>query len=59
MTETVLFWTRGYADVWVPDKEFVEQYKRPVMFPNEETSQWKLPPFNRKSYFFVRINYLS
>ena len=39
---------RNYADVWMPDKEFMEQYRRPVMFPNEITSQWKLPPFNRK-----------
>ncbi|KAI0215048.1 NADH dehydrogenase [ubiquinone] iron-sulfur protein 2, mitochondrial [Lamellibrachia satsuma] len=33
----------------MPDKEFMEQYRRPVMFPNEITSQWKLPPFNQRS----------
>jgi NADH dehydrogenase (ubiquinone) Fe-S protein 2 len=33
----------------MPDKEFMEVYDRPVMYPDEESSQWKLPPFNQRS----------
>lgn len=32
----------------MPDKEFYEKFNHPLLYPNEATSKWKLPPWNRK-----------
>jgi hypothetical protein len=37
------------ASVWTPDKEHFEKYDQPVLYPDEVTSKWKLPPWNRKT----------
>lgn len=45
---TVFFFasqTRG-AKKWYPDQEFMDQFSGPVMYPDEVTSQWKVPPWN-------------
>ncbi|XP_065370710.1 NADH-ubiquinone oxidoreductase 49 kDa subunit-like [Calliphora vicina] len=39
--------TRGAAK-WYPDPEFMQQFSGPVMYPDEVTSQWKLPPWNHQ-----------
>ncbi|XP_049296194.1 NADH-ubiquinone oxidoreductase 49 kDa subunit-like isoform X1 [Anopheles funestus] len=36
------------AGKWFPDEEFIDQFKGPVMYPDEVTSRWKLPPWNSK-----------
>jgi len=33
----------------VPDKEYYEKFKHPVLYPNEAMSKWKMPPFNQRS----------
>jgi len=38
--------------VWTPDKEHFEKYDQPVLYPDEVTSKWKLPPWNRKLQVF-------
>jgi len=43
------------ANVWMPDKEFYEKYDKPVLYPNEVTSQWKLPPINRTFLSFQLV----
>ncbi|KAK2142083.1 hypothetical protein LSH36_998g00044 [Paralvinella palmiformis] len=40
--------TRGAAR-WMPDSEFFAPYKRPVMYPDQNTSDWELPPLNEKT----------
>ena len=39
--------TRGAAK-WFPDKEFIDQFGGAVMYPDEVTSKWKVPPYNSK-----------
>lgn len=36
---------RGAAK-WYPDPEFMKQFSGPVMYPDEVTSLWKVPPWN-------------
>lgn len=38
---------RGAAK-WYPDPEFLQQFAGPVMYPDDITSQWKLPPWNHQ-----------
>ncbi|XP_030566648.1 NADH-ubiquinone oxidoreductase 49 kDa subunit [Drosophila novamexicana] len=38
---------RGAAK-WYPDPEFMKQFSGPVMYPDEVTSLWKVPPWNSK-----------
>jgi len=33
----------------MPDKEFYEKYNQPVLYPDENTSNWKLPPVNQRA----------
>ncbi|KAJ8943702.1 hypothetical protein NQ314_009675 [Rhamnusium bicolor] len=33
---------------WYPDSEWFAQFDGPVMYPDEETSKWKVPPYNAK-----------
>ncbi|XP_022240954.1 NADH dehydrogenase [ubiquinone] iron-sulfur protein 2, mitochondrial-like [Limulus polyphemus] len=33
---------------WYPDAEFFKQFDGPVMYPDEISSKWKLPPWNSK-----------
>ncbi|PVD27609.1 hypothetical protein C0Q70_12773 [Pomacea canaliculata] len=40
---------RGVGKVWLPDKEYYDQFKFPVLYPDESLSDWKLPPFNEKA----------
>lgn len=40
------FFNRGAGKVWRPDKEYYDQFKFPVLYPNELLADWKLPPFN-------------
>ena len=44
---TFIFETRG-AGKWMPDADFNKQFDRPVMYPDETMSDWKLPPANRE-----------
>ncbi|ESO08417.1 hypothetical protein HELRODRAFT_75061 [Helobdella robusta] len=37
------------ASVWLPDKEFYEKFKKPILYPDENTSKWVLPPFNQRA----------
>jgi len=37
------------ASVWTPDKEHFEKYDQPVLYPDEVTSKWKLPPWNQRA----------
>lgn len=37
------------AKKWFPDSEYIEQFKGPVMYPDETTSKWALPPWNAKA----------
>ena len=39
--------TRG-GHRWYPDSEFVQQFSGAVMYPDEITSKWKVPPYNGK-----------
>lgn len=34
---------------WYPDPEYLRQFRGPVLFPDEVTSKWALPPWNGKS----------
>lgn len=34
------------AGKWYADQEFLEQFSGAVMYPDEVTSQWKVPPYN-------------
>ncbi|XP_067000822.1 NADH dehydrogenase [ubiquinone] iron-sulfur protein 2, mitochondrial isoform X2 [Anabrus simplex] len=36
------------AKKWFPDVEFIKQFDGPVMYPDEITSKWKMPPWNGK-----------
>lgn len=36
---------RGAAK-WSPDAEFMQQFNAPVMYPDEVSSLWKMPPYN-------------
>lgn len=36
------------AGKWYPDPEFIEQFNAAVMYPDEVTSKWKIPPWNSK-----------
>lgn len=38
---------RGAAK-WYPDAEFMQQFSGPVMYPDDITSLWKVPPWNSK-----------
>lgn len=31
---------------WYPDMEYMKQFEGPVMYPDETTSRWKVPPLN-------------
>lgn len=33
----------------MPDKDYYEKFKHPVLYPSEAMSKWKLPPFNQRS----------
>lgn len=37
-----------YATKWYPDSEFMSQFSSAVMYPDEVTSKWKLPPWNHE-----------
>ncbi|KAK7491069.1 hypothetical protein BaRGS_00017765 [Batillaria attramentaria] len=50
-----LYFARGAGKVWLPDKEYFDQFNLPVMYPDESTSGWKLPPFNEKSMVREKI----
>ncbi|EDW25771.1 GL16671 [Drosophila persimilis] len=39
---------RRAAAKWYPDPEFMKQFSGPVMYPDEITSLWKVPPWNSK-----------
>lgn len=39
---------KRYAGKWYPDEEFLKQFKGPVMYPDETSSQWKSPVWNNK-----------
>ncbi|XP_041373206.1 NADH-ubiquinone oxidoreductase 49 kDa subunit-like [Gigantopelta aegis] len=45
---TPLYFARG-AKVWLPDKDYFDQIKSPVMYP-DETTDWELPPINEKAF---------
>ena len=32
----------------MPDKEFYDRFKGPVMYPDEKTAAWENPPWNGK-----------
>ena len=49
---------RNYADVWIPDKEFADEYKCPVLYPNEVSTQWKIPAHNCLSICTLYYNYI-
>jgi NADH dehydrogenase (ubiquinone) Fe-S protein 2 len=34
------------AKKWFPDYEFTKQFEGPVMYPDERSSLWKMPPWN-------------
>ncbi|XP_049793328.1 NADH-ubiquinone oxidoreductase 49 kDa subunit-like [Schistocerca nitens] len=36
------------AKKWFPDPEYMKQFEGPVMYPNEITAKWKMPPYNNK-----------
>lgn len=36
------------AGKWFPDTEFISQFGGAVMYPDEITSKWKVPPYNSK-----------
>ncbi|XP_060661062.1 LOW QUALITY PROTEIN: NADH-ubiquinone oxidoreductase 49 kDa subunit [Drosophila nasuta] len=38
---------RGAAK-WYPDPEFMKQFSGPVMYPDEVTALWQVPPWNSK-----------
>ncbi|XP_070138457.1 NADH-ubiquinone oxidoreductase 49 kDa subunit isoform X1 [Drosophila bipectinata] len=40
--------TRRGAAKWYPDPEFMQQFSGPVMYPDDVTSLWKVPPWNSK-----------
>ncbi|XP_046980336.1 NADH-ubiquinone oxidoreductase 49 kDa subunit-like [Schistocerca americana] len=33
---------------WFPDPDYMKQFENPVMYPNEDTAKWKMPPYNSK-----------
>ncbi|ENN82902.1 hypothetical protein YQE_00730, partial [Dendroctonus ponderosae] len=35
--------SRRFSAKWYPDPEYFEQFKGPVMYPDETTSKWKVP----------------
>ncbi|TMW46475.1 hypothetical protein DOY81_008443 [Sarcophaga bullata] len=37
-----------HAAAWYPDPEFLKQFAAPVMYPDEVTSKWRLPPWNHQ-----------
>jgi len=37
------------GSVWMPDEDYYKNYDKPILFPDENTSTWTLPPFNQKS----------
>lgn len=37
------------ASTWTPDKEHYEKFDQPVLYPDEVTSKWKIPPWNQRS----------
>ena len=37
------------ADVWMPNADYIKDYKGAVMYPDEETSKWPVPPPNFRS----------
>ncbi|KAF2898631.1 hypothetical protein ILUMI_07541 [Ignelater luminosus] len=36
----------NYASRWQPDTEWIKQFDGPVMYPDEVTSKWMMPPWN-------------
>jgi NADH dehydrogenase (ubiquinone) Fe-S protein 2 len=38
------------AGKWYPDAEFMKEWSGAVMYPDEVTSKWKVPPLNGKMY---------
>lgn len=45
--------------MWLPDKEYYDQFKFPVLYPDESLSDWKLPPFNGEITKVIFINYFQ
>lgn len=43
-----LIFARTKKKWWYPDAEYINQFKGPVMFPDEVTSKWKRLPWNAK-----------
>jgi NADH dehydrogenase (ubiquinone) Fe-S protein 2 len=41
--------SRDASNVWLPDKEFYEKFNHPILYPDENTSTWKLPPPNQRA----------
>ncbi len=37
---------RSKGAVWMPDEEFNKISKKPILYPDEETATWELPPRN-------------
>ncbi|PVD27059.1 hypothetical protein C0Q70_12209 [Pomacea canaliculata] len=50
-----LSFVRGAGKVWRPDKEYYDQFKFPVLYPDESLADWKLPPFNEKAVVREKI----
>lgn len=34
------------SNIWLPDKEYNERFKHPILYPDEHTAKWVLPPHN-------------
>ena len=47
----IVFFFRG-AKVWLPDKDYFDKIKSPVMYP-DETTDWELPPINGSYFCFM------
>lgn len=41
----ITFSTQNQAK-WLPDSEYMQQFSGPVMYPDEVTSKWALPPWS-------------
>ncbi|KAJ3664604.1 hypothetical protein Zmor_000158 [Zophobas morio] len=46
--KTILFSQSHRKKAWYPDSEWMKQFEGPVMYPDETTSKFKLPPYNAK-----------
>lgn len=43
-----LIFARTKKKWWYPDPEYINEFKGPVMYPDEVTSKWKPFPWNSK-----------